>query len=184
MYIPSYGTLARALGISAKIIDLPAETPCTIDAGRLRVLLQFVALAADFDPETYLKENPDIAGAHEAKLIADLRTHFVQSGYFEERRGSQVKVDEKWYLETYPDVSNAIKDGMIESAAGHFAARGEQEMRSPNEEALPWMRVLAEALARPRQVQSRPAASAMSRDPLNSPRPSMPWNVVEKKSSV
>jgi hypothetical protein len=150
MYTPSFATIARALGIQKDTVLGPATAPVVIDAGALRLLLKFVAAAADFDSEVYLQENPDIAAAFESKQITDLHAHYINSGFLEGRPASRLKIDEQWYLETYPDVAVAIRENVVESASVHFERRGEIEMRAPSQEALPWLGGWAEALARPR----------------------------------
>lgn len=150
MYTPSFATIARALGVQKDTVLGVSTTPVVIDAGALRLLLKFVAAAADFDSEVYLEENPDIAAAFESKQITDLHAHYINSGFIEGRPASRLNVDEEWYLETYPDIATAIKENVVESAAVHFERRGETEMRAPNKDALPWITDWAQALARPR----------------------------------
>jgi hypothetical protein len=154
MYTPSFATIARALGVQKDVVKGPATAPVVIDAGALRILLKFVAAAADFDSEVYLQENPDIAAAFESKQITNLHAHYVNSGFFEGRAATRLKIDEEWYLKTYPDVAAAIRENIIESASAHFERRGETEMRAPSEDALPWLMDWAEALARPRPPYS------------------------------
>jgi len=148
LYLPSFVTVARALGAPANIARESPGAAIPVDARALRLLLQFVALAADYDEATYLKHNPDIAEAHEAGRIANLRQHFVESGYFEGRKASSVNLDGDWYLQMYPDVGESVREGIIASAQAHFALRGEIECRSPNCESLPWVSAFAELLSR------------------------------------
>lgn len=150
MYVLPFSTIAHLVGLTERGIAGPADTELTLNIGTLRLLLQFVALAADYDEAVYLAENPDVAQAYETKQISDLRLHFVQSGYFEGRRASKLRLEEDWYLKTYPDVADAVKEGVVASAQAHFTARGAAEMRSPNAEALPWVQFWADAFARSR----------------------------------
>jgi hypothetical protein len=145
MFVPSYAFIANAIGIA----DVPQHGNISINVQTLRLLLQFVAMAADFDQATYLKENPDVASAYEAGQINDLHKHYIERGFFESRKAAEIHFDEKWYLETYPDVAASVHEQVIPSALSHFLARGEVEMRSPDPKSLPWMQAWAEALARP-----------------------------------
>ena len=150
MYVPSYAFIARAMGLPVESPETAPDGHVTIDAKTLKLLLRFVALSADFDEATYLTENPDVAEAFEAGKIGDLRQHFIDFGFFEGRKAATPKFDEDWYLKIYPDVADSVKEGAITSARVHFLNRGEVEMRSPNEELLPWMQAWAEAFSRPR----------------------------------
>jgi hypothetical protein len=149
VHIPSYAFIARAMDLPADA-EMSHDGPVSVDAQTFKLLLRFVALAADFDEATYLKENPDLADAHEAGQIGNLRQHFIESGFFEGRKAAASKFDEDWYLKTYPDVADSVKEGVIASGRSHFLVRGEIEMRSPNEESLPWMQAWAEAFSRAR----------------------------------
>jgi len=163
MHAPSFRTLADAFGVD--FIQLVAAQPehVSVNAQTLRVLLQFVALAADFDEAYYLAENPDLAAALESGLITDARLHYVQAGFFEGRRASKLNIDQAWYRKIYPDVDAAIREGVIASPESHFAERGEIEWRAPNEASLPWTRAWAEALSRPQR-----------KEPLKTPSRSVP----------
>ena len=158
MYVPSVGTITKALGIERAQIEGGHLKHVSLNVETLRLFLQFIALAADYDEATYLEENPDVAAAYEAGQIADLRLHFVQVGYFEGRRASRLCVDQDWYCSTYPDVANAIREDVIPSAEVHFLSRGEIEWRAPNATSLPWTRAWADALSHPQ----RPDHAAIS----------------------
>ncbi len=149
MYLPSFAIVARAIGMSDGELNAPGTESIKIDREALRVLLRFVARAADFDEKTYLKKNPDVAAAHEEGKITDLHQHFVDFGYFEGRIASEVPFDADWYLRAYPDVENAIREGAVPSALAHFKHRGEIEMRAPNEASLRSVQAWAELLGRP-----------------------------------
>ena len=148
MYIPSYDFIARVLSLPKDPMTSPRDGRVNLDVRTLRLLLQFVALAADYDEATYLKENPDLAEAYQAGAITDLHRHFTENGFFEGRKAAPINFNENWYLKTYPDVSDAIKEGSISSALDHFVHRGDVELRAPNEEALSWMRNWVEILSR------------------------------------
>jgi hypothetical protein len=156
MYVPSYAAVARAAGCPMDLPSQPPDAVVEIRASALRLLWQYVALAGDYDERVYLQHNPDVAEAYEQGKIADPRRHYIQAGYFEGRKASDAAPDEKWYLETYGDVADGVREGVVASAKAHFAQRGEAECRSPNPEALPWIREWAELLLRappPRKVK-------------------------------
>ena len=146
MYVPSYAAIARAAGVPANIASQPPDSVVEVSVRALRLLLHYLALAADYDERTYLQLNPDVAEARDQGKIVDLREHFIQSGYFAGRTASDIAVDENWYLETYGDVADAVAEGVVATAKAHFAQRGEAECRSPNKQALPWIRAWAELL--------------------------------------
>jgi len=103
-----------------------------IPVGLLKFLLQLAIAYADFDEESYLKENPDVRDAVNRGEIENGRFHYIGFGYFEGRRGGMATVDESWYLRQYPDVANAVKNGQIKSATRHFDSIGGGEGRSPS----------------------------------------------------
>jgi hypothetical protein len=147
MYIPSYATIARAIGAPEAGTDLLDEGNITISKKSLRLLLQYVALSSDYDEDFYLKENNDVAEAYEAGQVTDLRKHFRERGFFEGRKAANVDLDEEWYLETYTDVADSVTEGSFSSGLAHFLERGEIEMRSPNEDADYWVQAWAESLS-------------------------------------
>jgi hypothetical protein len=147
MYNPSYATIARAIGAPEAASELLNDGNITISKKSLRLLLQYVALSSDYDEEVYLRENNDVAEAYDAGQVTDLRQHYREHGFFEGRKAANVDVDEDWYLETYPDVADSVAEGAISSGLAHFLERGEIEMRSPNEDANPWVQAWAESLS-------------------------------------
>jgi hypothetical protein len=88
--------------------------------------------AAEFDADWYKSEYPDIAEAVAAGEIKSAKDHFIDSGYFEGRLPSALKVDEAYYLERYPDIAEAIARGDSESAEQHFLTHGYWEGRVPS----------------------------------------------------
>jgi hypothetical protein len=165
VYIPPFATIALALGLPDAALEGLPGTLVPVNVQTLRLLLQCVATAADYDEAVYLEENPDIAEAYEAKQITDPHLHFEQAGYFESRCASKSPVDEAWYLKTYPDIADAVAEGAIASGQAHFALRGQAEMRSPNSESESRTRAWAEACALSRQAArkvSRPDARGRS----------------------
>lgn len=147
MYNPSYATIARAIGAPEAAVELLDEGNITISKKSLRLLLQYVALSSDYDEDFYLRENNDVAEAFEAGQVTDLRKHYRENGFFEGRKAANVDFDEDWYLETYTDVADSVAEGAFSSGLAHFLERGEIEMRSPNEDANPWVQAWAESLS-------------------------------------
>ncbi len=95
----------------------------------MKRLLQAVPVDEAWYRETY----PDVTDAIKAGTYRNCRHHFVENGYFEDRKPSPFKVDETWYLKTYPDVAEGIESGEIVSASDHFASHGYIEGRVPAE---------------------------------------------------
>jgi hypothetical protein len=94
-------------------------------------IIRLLIRAAEFDSAWYKTEYPDIAEAVAAGDIKSPKDHFVDSGYFEGRLPSPLKVDEAYYLERYPDIAEAIARGDSESAEQHFLTHGYWEGRVP-----------------------------------------------------
>ena len=97
--------------------------------GLIRVLLEMV----EVDEAWYLKINQDVAEAVESGALTSGRSHYIVSGYFENRLPRPVTVDEQWYLAEYPDVAEAIRTGSVSSASAHFEGSGFVEGRLPQE---------------------------------------------------
>ncbi|MGH7043164.1 MAG: hypothetical protein ACREFY_13685 [Acetobacteraceae bacterium] len=85
----------------------------------LKAILTIASSKLPFDMEFYLSTYPDIRDAYNAGLVADVKAHFAEEGYFEGRLGAMPEIDEKFYRETYPDVADAIASGQVASAADH-----------------------------------------------------------------
>jgi hypothetical protein len=100
----------------------------------LKAILVAATAVMPFDEEFYRSAYPDLRAAHEAGDVADLRTHFVEDGYFEGRFGSEPNVDEKFYRETYPDVAAAVAKGDVKSGLDHYMRAGAFEGRFANAE--------------------------------------------------
>ena len=143
-HLPHIEMFLRALRISRERLD--GRSKIAIDARLLRRMLQALAEAAPFSESFYLASNPDIAAAHAAGDVDDLRAHFVGHGYFEGRAGAAPVVDEAYYARTYPDVAEAVRRGDVESAAAHYVRSGAAEGRLPSagvvEEVESWGAVL------------------------------------------
>ncbi|HTQ71933.1 MAG TPA: hypothetical protein VMH92_10625 [Acidocella sp.] len=95
----------------------------------IRVLLE----AVEVDEAWYLKTNPDVAAAVQSGALKSGRSHYIVSGYFENRLPRPVEVDEDWYLAEYPDVAESIRTGAVVSASAHFERNGFLEGRLPCE---------------------------------------------------
>ncbi|WP_296712615.1 hypothetical protein [Rhodoblastus sp.] len=147
MYNPSYVTIARAIGAPDAADDLLDDGNITVRKKALRLLLQYIALSCDYNEDYYLQNNDDIAEAYEAGQGTDLRKHYREHGFFEGRKAAKVDFDEDWYLKTYADVAASVAEGDFSSGLAHFLARGEIEMRSPNERADAWVQAWAESFS-------------------------------------
>jgi hypothetical protein len=144
MFVPSAVSLLKALNVDSSAFDKGATVE--IPVGFLKLLLQIALAAADFDEDSYLRENPDVAKALGTGEIENAHVHYIGFGYFEGRQGGGPEVDEHWYMQKYPDVAVAIREGKIESAKHHFHMIGAAEGRSPNvdqeENAAHWKKAL------------------------------------------
>lgn len=100
----------------------------------LKAILVAATSAMPFDEDFYRLTYPDLRDAHESGVVADLRTHFIEEGYFEGRFGAKPDVDEQFYRETYPDVAAAVTKGDVKSALDHYIRAGAYEGRFANAE--------------------------------------------------
>jgi hypothetical protein len=130
MFVPSIESLSNKLGLDRSLLD--GDGGVKIPATLFKFLLQIALAAAEFDEESYLKENPDVANAVARGDVESAHMHFIGFGYFEGRQGSGPEVDEKWYLQRYPDVAQGVRSSQIKSAAQHFFRIGAAEGRIPN----------------------------------------------------
>ncbi len=149
-YLPHIDMFLRALRINRE--RLGSKTKIAVDAKLLRHMLQSLAEAAPFSDDFYLENNPDVAQAHAAGQIANLRAHFVEQGYFEGRSGAAPAVNEAFYASSYPDVADAVRRGDVVSGTEHYLRSGAAEGRVPNAQAKlqieSWMAVLRDEAAR------------------------------------
>ena len=149
-YVPHIDQFLRALRVNKE--RLASKSKIAIDAKLLRMLLQALAEASDFNEEFYLANNPDVAEAYAQGQIEDLRSHFVELGYFEGRAGSAPPVDEAFYTSTYADVAEAVRRGDVKSGTEHYLRSGAAEGRVPNpqlrERIDAWSVMLRDDLAR------------------------------------
>ncbi|WP_271504863.1 hypothetical protein [Bradyrhizobium sp. CCBAU 11357] len=119
----------NALNINKSVLDGNGQVK--VPARLLKLLLQVALAAAEFDEDSYLRENPDVAKAIGRGDVESAHLHYIGFGYFEGRRGGGPTVDDDWYLAKYPDVAAAVKDGRVKSAEAHFESIGGGEGRSP-----------------------------------------------------
>ena len=149
-YLPHIDMFLRALRINRERLN--SKSKVAIDARLLRHLLQALVAEAPFSEEFYLQNNPDVAEAHAQGLIADLRAHYIEQGYFEGRPGAPPPVDEAYYASTYQDVAEAIRRGDVTSGAEHYMRSGASEARLPNPQLKPaieaWMNALRDEASR------------------------------------
>lgn len=118
-----------ALNLDKSALDGSGQVK--VPAGLLKLLLQIAIAAAEFDEDSYLRENPDVAKALSRGEVESALMHYIGFGYFEGRRGGGPAVDAEWYLGKYPDVAAAVRDGRVKSAEAHFLSIGGGEGRSP-----------------------------------------------------
>ncbi len=79
-----------------------------------------------FNETYYLAQNPDVAAAISANLIANAETHFLQHGY-SEGRDPNPYFDTSYYLQQNTDVATAGVNPLT-----HYNTFGEDEGRGPN----------------------------------------------------
>jgi hypothetical protein len=144
MFVPSAVSLLNALNVDRSTFEKGGSVE--IPVGVLKLLLQIALAAADFDEDSYLRENQDVAKALGKGEVESAHVHYIGFGYFEGRQGGGPEVDENWYLNKYPDVAAAIREGKIKSSKQHFHLIGAAEGRSPNvdqeENAAQWKKAL------------------------------------------
>ena len=149
-YVPHIELFLQALRINRERLN--SRSKVAIDAKLLKTLLQTIVECAPFSEEFYLRTYPDIAEAHAAGDLTDLRRHFVEHGWFEGRAGAPMEVDAAWYTRRYQDVGQAVLRGEVKSVADHFRQSGYAEGRSPAPALEPvierWLSVLRDSTGR------------------------------------
>lgn len=98
--------------------------PINTEIGGLKV-------AAFFDENYYLSQNPDVAKAVAQGVFTYGFEHFVLFGINENRSPSKL-FDKDYYLATNPDVKAGVDNGTVPSAIAHFIYFGHRENRKPN----------------------------------------------------
>lgn len=119
-------------GISVTSERLRSGSKVAISLSVLRAIIASAVAELPFDADFYLTHYPDIREAADAGRITDLHSHFVETGYFEGRLGSDPHFDEIFYRNTYPDVVEAIEAGTMASAFDHYICAGVFEGRHAN----------------------------------------------------
>ncbi len=84
-----------------------------------------------FDEAGYLGQNPDVAAAVSAGLIASGLNHYTLWGAGEGRNPNAL-FNEKWYLANNVDVAQALKSGALNSGYQHYQEWGWTEGRTPS----------------------------------------------------
>jgi hypothetical protein len=100
----------------------------------LNFLLCQILQHVEFDEDSYLETNADVAASVRQGIWASGKAHFVARGYFEGRDGATKGVSEPWYLRNNPDVAGAVRSGEWASGESHFMETGMFEWRAPNKE--------------------------------------------------
>ena len=135
-YIPPLDLICTYLGVDPAVLKDPKDETVTVKVELVHLFLRLVASGVQFDPEWYTRAHPDIGDAFSAGIIADLKEHFVSTGFFEGRLGAPEAIDEEWYLNQFPDVGKALRSGQVESVAEHYITVGKREWRAPRAEAV------------------------------------------------
>src|SRR5260370_31570603 len=133
--LPNGRILLRALGITPGMLRSLAKMP--ISGLALHALVKTLIATLPFDEEFYAAIYPDLAAARDCGSIADLRTHFVDHGYWEGRLGAPPQIDDAFYRESYPDVAAPIDRGEFTSPLDHFIKAGAPAGRFAPAGALP-----------------------------------------------
>jgi hypothetical protein len=125
--LPNGRSLLMSLSLTPERLRSGSKIAVPIPA--LRAILSLAVSTLPFDEGFYTETYPDIAKAHSLGDVADLRTHFIQEGYFEGRFGSKPEFDADFYTDTYPDVAAGIAKGEVSSALDHYLRAGAAEGR-------------------------------------------------------
>ena len=111
----------------------PSSALVQVVGGRLRSALFFMIAQIRVDEDYYRRHNPDVLEKIQSGDLDCGRSHYLSSGYFEDRFPRAIPVDEPWYLAQYHDVRAAVLDGVFASARQHFEREGFKEGRLPSE---------------------------------------------------
>jgi hypothetical protein len=121
-----YKLLVEVLQVDGGSVHLPKSL--------LEFLLRQILIHAEFDEETYLRMNPDVAASVRKGEWPQAKDHYIASGYFEGRAGATKTINEAWYLRVNPDVAEAVRSGEWLSGESHYNEKGLFEWRAPNKE--------------------------------------------------
>jgi general L-amino acid transport system substrate-binding protein len=86
-------------------------------------------MTPNFDENTYLQQNPDVADAVTKGLLKNGFEHWVKFG-FSEGRMPQIPFNEPFYLDFNPDVTESVNNGNFSSGFEHYALFGASENRA------------------------------------------------------
>jgi ABC-type amino acid transport substrate-binding protein len=86
-------------------------------------------MTPNFDENTYLQQNPDVADAVTKGLLKNGFEHWVNFG-FNEGRTPQIPFNEPFYLDFNPDVTESVNNGNFSSGFEHYALFGASENRA------------------------------------------------------
>jgi len=125
IYLPPYEFIKKILGFDLVYSDPPKIVPVRSDF--LLYLIWHVALHSGYRTEYYESRNPDISNS---PLGSD--SHFITTGYKENRISIDLLYDEDYYLKNNPDVSEGITIGLYENGRQHFFNQGYSEFRCPH----------------------------------------------------
>jgi hypothetical protein len=95
------------------------------------VLLATVTLTSQnslFDEHYYLQQNPDVAAAVNAGIIATGYDHYIEYGQYEGRSPNPYW-NESWYLQENPDVAAAVQNHTVSSGFMQYYLYGQYENR-------------------------------------------------------
>ena len=130
MYVPHYDAILHAVGTHRE--DLRGANDITVPLSLFKFLLRIAVAHSEINLTGYLNANRDILDAAKLGRVPDPRSHYVDFGFFEGRRGATPAVDETWYRRNYSDISAAIRSGTITSGSDHFDQIGAEEFRAPS----------------------------------------------------
>lgn len=82
----------------------------------------------NFNENTYLQENPDVAQAVTNGFFTSGFQHWLKHG-FSEGRTPQIAFQESFYLDLYPDVAQAVTNRNFANGLEHYALFGASEGR-------------------------------------------------------
>jgi hypothetical protein len=131
-FFPLVDDFADYVNVTLDKFSGPRKVLVSLDF--LRYLIGVAAGELAFDENFYRDRYPDIRNGVASGEIKDLKSHFVNHGFFERRQGCQrqaAPVDEKWYLAEYQDVATGLREGQVSSATSHYLATGRKEGRLP-----------------------------------------------------
>ena len=116
-YVPPFKIVENALQLNHFNLD---AGKVTIPARLFRHLMALAIAQGSFDERWYLETYPDVERGITEDVIPSAWSHYVNTGYYENRSPGPCFVDQKWYETYYPDIGEAVRAGMICDSAEHF----------------------------------------------------------------